>query len=231
MTATAVPHTPPPVQWSESCRVPDCGGALVHDTDGNGGLVSFCSDCERRVRQLRLLRGRVVPRPLAEATDEELALLVRQRFGTLDEVLATVRRGRNPLVEAIEDRTVVSLRVSGRARLIALASARSWAEATARKRKPSRAPRPPREPKPPKMPKLLKRGPRSPQSLSPQAVARIAALPREASAALTLAELHARLPDDTKQRISVWLANNSGRPQLRREGTTLQYRYWWEESA
>jgi hypothetical protein len=205
---TAAPGS---LTWSEQCRVPGCKGVLYHDTDNNGSLLSWCPDCEGRLKKLRLLRGVAPPRRPVDLTDVELLQMVRARFGTIQTILRDIRRGHNAVVHAIETGNILSIRVSGRARLVSIASARAWAAATARKPKPAKQ-------------KSLR--PRSALSAT-----RIAALPRSAAEAVTVKALLSRLPDDTPLRLGVWLAQNRGRPQLRREGTPGRYTYWWNEEA
>lgn len=196
----------------ERCRVPGCGGTLRHDTDGRGALVSWCEDCERRVRTLALLRGGLPKAPKApppppppaprELTDEELLERLDTRFTTLAQLKSELAIGHNALAHAVETGVILSMPVSGRVRLVSRASAQAW-----------RA--------------KFKAGLSSDE--------RIALLPRSSDQALTCREL-AKVFGVGLAAAGMWLVKYHRQGQLQRipvdrGGPVPSFAYWWNESA
>lgn len=203
--ADAAPPAP------ERCRVPDCGGWLTHVTDGMGNLLSYCGACEIRVRQVKILRnGAPVAASRAngaprELTDEELVKLVRDRFWTQKQALKALKVSSNVITHAITEGKVLSIAVSGRARLIARESAKTWCVAYKQSRRDGATQK------------------------------RIDALPRSSEKAMTLAELAARIGVATSTLSVWVIAMAERSPEFRRlpvdrGGARPVFAYWWNEA-
>lgn len=117
------------------CPVPECGGMMTDRSDGNGRIVLYCTECERRLRRERLLSGMRVPTPAPAPLpsslidDTVLARLIAERFGTPDQVAEQVNTSGSALRAAAHAKALASAQVGTTGLLvISFEGARRWVE-------------------------------------------------------------------------------------------------------
>lgn len=130
----------------EPCGVPGCGGALSINTDGTGRTKVWCTTCEQRIAQLRLLRSakiivrelprEVVFRTLPVATNEQEAFegLVRERLATPAELCREFGISHTLINHALRRRRVRWVQI-GRQVLIWRESAERWRDSVRKYRR------------------------------------------------------------------------------------------------
>lgn len=192
----------------ERCVVPGCDGWLEHHPDGMGAVRSWCSECERRIEQVHLLRQgrglRTSTSPAAPApsalSDEQLCALATARLLPIKVAAQRAKSHAATLVSACKAGQLRHVRF-GMMWFVAAASLEQWI----------------------KRPRV-RRG----RSISKY----LEHLPRTARDAKTVKVL-ARDSGWGRQRWSVWCSQV--RPGLKRraveENGRAAFAYWFEEGA
>lgn len=115
------------------CMVPGCSGFRKVDTDGNGGVVEWCTDCEERVNLLRAIRS-MKPRE-APIDDARLLELIHERLATIAEVAQQLGVSEANVSIAITAKRVDVVRFNSRYVLVWRASVERWRSSRRRKQK------------------------------------------------------------------------------------------------
>lgn len=190
------------------CPVPRCKGTLEPGTRA-GKPAEWCRACERRIAQLEALheaRTRDASEPAAKAmTEAQLMKLVQERCWNLGQCSKATRRSINLIRHAMRSGQIPSARI-GRYHILPKASSAAWSKAYVRRTGPSKL-----------------------------HLATVAALPREASEALTLGGL-ARRAKRSRTGVAAWERANRKDPRLQRvpvfdEKQRPVVGYWWKEAA
>lgn len=186
------------------CSVPGCKGHLELGKHSDGSEHEWCVVCERRIAQLAAVHARPPAPTIGDITDAQLMKLVQARGWNFSQAHKATKRSINLLTHAVKAGQIPSARI-GRYTIIPRAAAAEWAKNYQRKLPVSQA-----------------------------ALDYIAALPREESRALTIAEW-ARKVKKAPATLSVWAHDHRRDVGLQVKAVLSTGRrpvlaYWWKES-